>query len=66
MEAHQERVVVEEKDLNIKIVKLDNFLHHTTGVNEIVGNREELQRLHLQLSIMKSYSMILADRISHF
>lgn len=65
MEDFQKRVVVEKKELDAKMEKLDHFLYNTTGVDHIVDDIEK-QRLEFQLKIMKSYSMILADRINNF
>lgn len=65
MEAYQERVVEEKKELDSKVEKLDHFLNNTTGLDSIVDDVEK-RRLHFQLNVMSSYSLILGDRIANF
>lgn len=63
MQPHQERVVIEKSELDAKIEKLDEF-----RAGEIFSRlpEEEKDRLNRQLSYMRSYSGVLADRISAF
>jgi len=63
MEAYQERVVLEKKELDDKISKLSPFIgsEKFSSVKE-----EEANRLRNQLSIMIDYSNILGERIDNF
>jgi hypothetical protein len=65
MEAYQERVVQEKKELDEKIEKLNDFVY---GSTEIYPNLkfEERVRLKMQLGYMKEYSKILGERIADF
>ena len=63
MQAHQERVVVEKSELDEKIEKLDAF---RAGTIFPTLPEEEQERLNKQLSFMRSYSGVLADRIAAF
>ena len=60
---HQERVVTEKAELDEKIDKLDIF---RSGSIFPTLPTEEQDRLNIQLSIMRQYSGILADRIAAF
>jgi len=60
MEAYQERVVLEKKELDEKINKLSVFVSSDT-LKEDVANV-----LKKQLAIMIDYSNILSERISNF
>lgn len=62
MQAHQERVVDEYKDLKIKREKLGAFLANLPVVVE-PAERERLQR---QFDIMVQYEGILCERIDNF
>ncbi len=63
MQPHQERVVTEKKELDQKIDKLDTF-----RAGQIFAGlpEDEQNRLNAQLSFMRSYSGVLADRIAAF
>ena len=63
MEPHQERVVTEKEELDVKIDKLDIF-----RAGEIFPTLPEAEqdRLNMQLSHMRAYSGVLADRITAF
>jgi hypothetical protein len=63
MQPHQERVVVEKKELDEKITKLDAFLHGSlyTRLAE-----DERMRLGRQFCHMKDYSNVLGERIAAF
>lgn len=62
MEAYQERVIEEKKQLDERLTKLIAFLDNA-------GRRvppDELHRLGEQREVMLKYSSILADRITNF
>jgi len=63
MQPHQERVLTEVKELDLKRNKLRSFLK-----GEMVKSLpiDEQYRLGRQLSIMDEYAEILRDRIAHF
>ena len=63
MEAYQQRVVDEKKELDIKLDKLVEFLKSPkiTSVNP-----DEHNRLTRQQYIMRQYSEVLSERIVHF
>jgi hypothetical protein len=63
MQPHQERVVQEKTELDEKIDKLDAFRAGTIFPTVAV---EEQDRLNKQLSFMRQYSGVLADRIAAF
>lgn len=63
MEPHQQRVVDENKELNEKIDKLYIFMH-TDKFKSL--DKEEIDRLRNQFSVMNLYSQILEQRISAF
>mgnify|MGYP001497720763 CR=1 FL=1 len=63
MQAYQERVVLEKKELDEKIGKLSPFI----GSEKFLSVKEdEANRLRNQLSIMIDYSNILGERIANF
>jgi crAss001_48 related protein len=63
MEAFQERVVTEKKELDEKIEKLYAFIHGTVYPSLPDDERARLMR---QYCHMKDYSNVLLDRIVHF
>jgi hypothetical protein len=63
MQPHQQRVVVEKTELDDKIDKLDAF---RAGTIFSSLPEDEQDRLNQQLSFMRSYSGVLADRIAAF
>lgn len=63
MQPHQQRVVEERKELDIKRDKLTEFLK---GDFFRTLPADEQERLNRQLAIMDSYSGVLAERIVHF
>jgi hypothetical protein len=63
VQTHQERVVTEKKELDEKIEKLDTF---RAGTIFPTLEEDEQNRLNLQLSFMRSYSGVLAERIAAF
>jgi hypothetical protein len=63
MEAHQERVMTERRELDDKIEKLDTFRH---GSIYPTLSSEERDRLTRQYCHMKDYSNVLGERIAAF
>ena len=63
MEAFQERVVTEKSELDEKIDRLDTF---RAGTIFSTLPEDEQDRLNRQLSFMRQYSGVLADRIAAF
>jgi hypothetical protein len=63
MEAYQQRVVEEKRELDSKRDKLTEFLK---SPNRIKVSQDEQDRLARQLAAMEVYSGILAERIVHF
>lgn len=63
LQPHQERVVQEKVDLDMKISKLDNFFHGE--VYPFVADDEQ-KRLMRQFGYMKDYSNVLTERIAAF
>lgn len=63
LQPHQQRVAEEKVDLDIKINKLDIFIH-----GPIYPTLEQTERLRLtrQFVYMKEYSNILTERITAF
>jgi len=64
MEEYQLKVVVEKAELDIKILKLLQFIQTPSFNSSLLI--EEQTRLKKQLSIMVVYSDILAQRIAAF
>jgi hypothetical protein len=63
MKPHEERVLEEKRELDVKIDMLTNFFQ--TAVYTKLGS-EERYRLDHQISYMRNYSMILGQRIQAF
>jgi hypothetical protein len=63
MEAHQQRVVDEKKELDEKLQKLTSFF--TTSIFSGIDEGEQ-KRLKKQSEIMSQYSDILGERIENF
>ena len=63
MAPHQERVVVEKRELDEKLAKLDAF--GRTDFYETLP-ADEQGRLNRQHSVMEEYSRILGERIAAF
>lgn len=63
MEAYQQRVVEEKRELDSKRDKLTEFLK---SPNRTKVSQDEQDRLTRQLAVMDVYSNILAERIVHF
>ena len=65
MEPYQERVVVEKKELDEKLAKLENFIFRSGGKWFDVPDAERL-RMVKQYGHMSDYSRILGERIAAF
>jgi hypothetical protein len=64
MEDYQERVLVEQKELGEKIVKLTTFI---TDFNKVkVLDEQEWKYLNAQLEAMLEYNLVLMMRIRNF
>jgi hypothetical protein len=67
MMLHQQRVINEKADLDVKIEKLRYFIV-ATNIPDVFGTLSEAEQslLRIQYSVMQSYSKILGERIAHF
>jgi hypothetical protein len=63
MEAYQERVVEEKKDLDGKIERLDTFIRSDKFGELLIDER---QRMRWQKTLMELYSDVLEARIDDF
>jgi hypothetical protein len=63
MQPHQQRVVDEKKDLDVKIDALDKFLD--TPICGGLADAEKKRLCH-QLAYMRGYSKILEERVAAF
>lgn len=64
MQPHQQRVFLEERELNERTEKLTAFLDSQRLVQ--VVKADELDRLKRQLIAMRAYRAILCERIAAF
>lgn len=64
MQPHQQRVVEEKADLDVKISALQKFLQESPMLAKL--DRSEVYRLNAQNLIMVQYSAILGERIQAF
>lgn len=64
MTPHQERVVKEKEELDVKIKALQSFIHDSPIFDTL--DLQERWRLTTQSHIMVQYSAILSDRINNF
>jgi hypothetical protein len=64
MQAHQERVVVEKKELDEKLNKLKAFIEGGAIFKTLP--EDEKHRLNRQFDVMAEYSRILRQRIDAF
>lgn len=62
MKQYQKRVILEKKELDKKINKLEKFIDDPPGT----VTTKEFSRLKRQLGLMKGYSDVLAERINDF
>ncbi|XGB20921.1 hypothetical protein KV708_08640 [Comamonas thiooxydans] len=61
---HQQRVLDEKQDTDIRITKLDEFIHRNALFRHL--DPAEQARLRRQLDVMRELSVILGERISAF
>lgn len=61
---HQQRVLDEKQELDIRITKLDEFIERTALFRQLDSG--EQARMRRQLDVMRELSVILGDRISVF
>lgn len=61
---HQERVILEKKELDDKIDKLGKFI--CTNNSFVDLDKDERESLMKQWNVMKEYSKILNERIMRF
>jgi crAss001_48 related protein len=66
MQPHQERVIVEKKELDEKLAKLKEFCFGSNTKVFASLSPEERDRLEDQYTAMKQYSDILGKRIAAF
>lgn len=67
LESWQQRVIDEQRDLQIKIDKLQDFLKNEFCPFEGRNNKHiNFPELEVQLAAMKTYNMILRKRICEF
>ena len=59
--SHQERVLTEKEELELKIIGLGTFLSDPDQTEKVDG--QEIDRMQRQLDCMNAYSGILAERI---
>lgn len=64
MEAWQDRVIAEKRELDEKVVKLAQFISNTAALEKLPD--EDGNLLRVQLYTMREYSEILARRIERF
>lgn len=64
LEPHQQRVVTEKEELDVKVKALTDFLNHSTVFPKLPT--DEKDRLLRQHATMIDYSNILAERITAF
>lgn len=64
MEAYQQRIVDEKNELDDRIDKLSTFIESDVFVFEV--DQEQQNLLLIQLSTMRSYSLILDLRVQKF
>lgn len=65
MEPYQERVIEEKKELDQKLLKLENFIFRSNGKWFDVAEDERL-RMVKQYGYMSDYSRVLGERIAAF
>jgi hypothetical protein len=63
MQPHEQRVVDEKKELDEKLYKLNQFIGGEIFLSLPYAERERLGR---QSGVMRMYSEILQERITHF
>ncbi|MDH1476770.1 hypothetical protein N5F13_19915 [Comamonas thiooxydans] len=61
---HQQRVLDEKQDLDIRITKLDEFIQRNALFRQLES--AEQSRMRRQLDVMRELSVILGERIASF
>lgn len=61
---HQQRVLDEKQDLDLRIARLDEFMRRNPTFPTL--DAAERDRLEIQLDLMRDYSGILGERIANF
>lgn len=61
---HEQRVIVEAKELFEKVIKLNHFIQENSLFQKL--NAEEQKRMKLQLVTMKCYYSVLVERVKNF
>ena len=61
---HQQRMLDEKQDLDIRITKLDEFIQRNALFRQLES--AEQSRMRRQLDVMRELSVILGERISAF
>ena len=61
---HQQRVLDEKQDLDLRIARLDEFMRRNPTFTTL--DAPERDRLEIQLDLMRDYSGILGERIANF
>ena len=61
---HQQRVLDEKQDLDLRIARLDEFMRRNPTFTTL--DAPERDRLEIQLDMMRDYSGILGERIANF
>ena len=61
---HQQRVLDEKQDLDLRIARLDEFMRRNPAFTTL--DAPERDRLEIQLDLMRDYSGILGERIANF
>ena len=61
---HQQRVLDEKQDLDLRIARLDEFMRRNPTFTTL--DAPERDRLEIQLDVMRDYSGILGERIANF
>ena len=62
--AHQQRVLDEKQELDIRITRLDEFIQRNALFRQL--GSDEQARMRRQLDVMRELSVILGERISAF
>lgn len=61
---HQQRVLDEKQELDIRITKLDEFIHRNALFGKVAS--DEQARMKRQLDVQRELSAILGERIANF
>lgn len=66
MKPHQQRVIQERDELEVRTNKLREFILYGTAKYNLDVPDDEMRRLGMQLNAMELYLAILEDRIKNF